>query len=462
MLDSFLNVEKDLDLYRWKINKIPVWELVRFQIYRKIESDIAIGTKHPGRYQSVRQKAFRLLKSIFYRNPFFAPKSDLFLLGHSRRKNINGKAVDIYSYPLIKKLDKLTVLEPENCAKEADIDYADKKIYSLECLTLVGYVFGNVRKRCSNLSKDDLAKCSEIATELTRQLGTEVKADYVSTAVHKTISNAHVLLPFIKKLLQLKQVKLILIVVGYSPLLNQLISLCAKKLKIPTVELQHGSMGAYHIAYNAFCKQFETYPDYFFSWGSAWSANSKLPVKKENIFHVGFPHIEALKNKIKHTPGNNILFLSQYRDDFLEYAIKTAKQFPEYTILYKAHPAEYASIGQHDLLEKCPSNVQLINNDNEDLYELMASSKHVVGIFSTALLEATFFSESVVVLKLFGWETYKDFIDNELLLFAASFEDFSNIIINKVLIGKADQQEQFFRNNAIENMKQKICDITRI
>ena len=79
------------------------------------------------------------------------------------------------------------------------------------------------------------------------------------------------------KILNKIQPKLILEVVSYS--LNRMVlNRLAFERSIPVVELQHGTMGREHIAYNyKEKKQLPELPDYYWIFGQFWKKNTRLP-----------------------------------------------------------------------------------------------------------------------------------------------------------------------------------------
>ena len=101
------------------------------------------------------------------------------------------------------------------------------------------------------------------------------------------------------KLLDKVKPKIIIEVVSYS-FNNLLINEVAKKYKIPTIELQHGTIGRYHIAYN-FKKQIylPTFPDYIFLFGEYWKNNTRFPISNGKLKVTGFPYFEHKMNITK-------------------------------------------------------------------------------------------------------------------------------------------------------------------
>ena len=70
----------------------------------------------------------------------------------------------------------------------------------------------------------------------------------------------------------------------------------AKELGIPVVELQHGTMGKEHIAYNFLKKRrLKSFPDYIFTFSQYDKKAARFPLTSDRIYAVGYPEME---NKI--------------------------------------------------------------------------------------------------------------------------------------------------------------------
>lgn len=67
----------------------------------------------------------------------------------------------------------------------------------------------------------------------------------------------------------------------------------AEEMDIPTVELQHGTMGEEHGAYN-FPEGYKIkqFPKYVFLFSEYWINKASIPISQENRKIVGFPYLE--------------------------------------------------------------------------------------------------------------------------------------------------------------------------
>jgi hypothetical protein len=110
------------------------------------------------------------------------------------------------------------------------------------------------------------------------------------------------------------------IITCYYGLFKQPFIKAAKLLNIPVIELQHGTMGKYHIAYNFAEKgEYDFFPDYVFVWGQYWKDTTRFPIPDERVIVTGFPYFEERINELKKKENLSqkkvILFISQWTID---------------------------------------------------------------------------------------------------------------------------------------------------
>lgn len=459
LVNSFISMERDLKLYDWEPDNIPVWELIRFPIFLEIESLKVEGTARPREKISKIKLIKSLLKSIMSKNPFKAGQIDYFLLNHPRKKYVDKEYIDIYSDFLFHELSNLSAFESYFSGGTPHfISKASERIFYLDQIQILGRLsqsFSNFIR----LSNYDIEKCKEISQSIRINFDVDFTSQYFITYIQKTIIKWKTLLPIAQRLIKKLSPKIGIEVVGHL-FINQMFTYLLKKEKIPVIELQHGSVGPYHIGYNSDCQAFKTYPDYFFSWGRIWTDETRLPLAKDKVCEVGFPYMDNMLQTINKCEKNDneILYISQYREDLLEFAVSSARHLENYQITYKAHPAEYNTIEEKLSAIDLPSNFKLINHDKENLYEIMGRCKYVVGIFSTALLEALNFCDRVIIVKFYGWEAFSSYIKENLLLSVESLEDLFQLIRKNPTLHTGAKQH-FFVPNAASNILRKIKEI---
>ena len=216
-----------------------------------------------------------------------------------------------------------------------------------------------------------------------------------------------------EKILKRIRPKYVLLVCSYGK--ENFIEAC-KNLNITMIELQHGNLDACHIGYH-FPKNINTkkmFPDYFLCFGSFWKNQANLPLDESRVIEYGFPFFEKEVDKIRHlTQENKITFISQgtLGEKISKFAVELSKQPGfDYQIIYKLHPGEVPNwkINYPWLINE---KIQVIDSDAPPLYQLLATSKFTVGVYSTAIYEAIGLKSNTFLLHFPGIEAMSPLIN---------------------------------------------------
>jgi hypothetical protein len=188
--------------------------------------------------------------------------------------------------------------------------------------------------------------------------------------------------------------------------------LAAKDLKITVSELQHGVITQYHLGYAVSSgQQKETFPDRLFLFGEYWKKTVDYPVTKDRLIVFGYPYWEIEREKYRGIKRlSRVVVLSQgtvgYR--LSKFAVDLAKYLlPEIRVIYKLHPGEYQrwKIAYPHLAVAAVNGIITVVEDNKTpLYKLLATSKWILGVNSTAIFEGIGFGCTAVLLDLPGVE----------------------------------------------------------
>ena len=190
----------------------------------------------------------------------------------------------------------------------------------------------------------------------------------------------------------------------------------AKDLSIKVIEIQHGSVTKYHLAYNY---QIETevpyFPEYFYSFGKYWEEIVTFP-KGTKLKVYGFPYLQTQLIKYKDIPEkkDQILFISQGHigEKLLYKAIEFAQKNSNKNIVYRLHPGElrYSIKNYMDILQKYTLNNFILEDCKEDLYKLMKESEYIFAVSSTAIYEALSLRKKIGIINLPSYEEVIDLI----------------------------------------------------
>jgi hypothetical protein len=197
------------------------------------------------------------------------------------------------------------------------------------------------------------------------------------------------------------------------------------------IELQHGTMNKFHMGYSyPNHNSVDYFPDKMYVFGQYWKEHVRLPLKPENVIVKGFPYFNAVSRKYLHLKKNKnqITILSQGSIGLRMSRLFTndVSRFGDFSVKYKLHPGEYARYKDEyqELIEADSfSNVEIIDNNEQNLYHFLNTSEYVVGVYSTAVFEALAFGCKVIVLNLPGVEYMSELIENKYVIFAKDFEE---------------------------------------
>lgn len=452
--EKFQLFEYERRLFEIEICNTNIWEFIRIPIFlllkKKLVSEsissnsstIKVGI---GGLKEYIKCIFSFQKEI--------KNTDILFFNHPRRRLENDYYSDIYTdtflpyvsfkYAVLERFYKFNHLKP---VQTKNLIYFDKIEFPA---IFINYLpFKNIR------DKTELSKIEKLENDIRDFWGVEIKQ--LRKIIEKNVSRYKYVYPRLKKLLSTINPKLFVVVVSYS-FYTQIAIIIAKQLNIPTAELQHGVVGKLHYAYN-YPKDalVNSFPDYFLSWGKFWVKNTRMPILKDNIIDIGFPYLEKFKlnNVRKIEKSNQIVVLSQMRDDIAKFAFDLATMINTYTIIFKAHPTEYSSVHTNYPYLSELNNIRVIANDNIPLYNLFAECSLVIGVSSTALIEGLAFDCPIMILQVPGWEYYQQLDNIDGVYFIKNSHEAVQIIdsFSSNEITKNLDSRFFFKDNSIQNL----------
>jgi hypothetical protein len=447
---KFHQMEEKMNLFNEEICGEKFWALIRFPIY-----SLTFGRASSAATTSMKMSAYSKLKRFMFsllswrRNPLLIPKSQILFVFPGRRILENdGRWWDIYSDPIIKyvKHHSAAIESPyKNRHYEPAATHGLRYLDLIEFLTFAKRLLGIAR---IHLTKSDIRLLSKIRSELLVRF--EIDVDVVAVT-RRVLENRKAVVPLYKWLIRHIRPKVVVLAQGYG--YEDLIEACSS-LGIPTVELQHGAINAYHVGYSFAGKIGikKNFPDYLLTWGDYWSSAAEFPTEKKRVLSVGFPYIESKKN-LKSTKKKQIVFVSQ---ETVGVALsKFAKELSsnknlDYKIVYKLHPHERA-----DWRARYPwlvsSGITVIDQPKDLLYKLFSESLIQIGVYSTALFEGLAFGLRTFLLDTKGVETMDSLLRGGLVKKVSSPEELLGYIRNAKPPTEFEF-EYFFKTNSLENI----------
>lgn len=454
--EFLFDVEERNDLFSWTVDGVRVWDHIRFPLHRKIlreARDQSASITHDS-YRDFAKGGYLWGRNLLVKNPLLGDCRVLGL-GTGRRKRLqDGYWWDLYFDPLYENTDfeYLHIELPHNNghlrpAKTDTLRY-------IELIQYTGAICYKLGLRSATLSERDFSLIRDIEDAIEAEFGLSVElAELIEQKVIKSKAKK----PLFDLLLRRLDPEIVLLTCSYGQ--ETFIKSC-KQNGVPVVELQHGAIDPHHPGYSFPGDRSKSlFPDYLFVWGEFWRENIEYPIPADRVFAVGFPHQEEQANKYRSLESQDqIVFISQpsVGEEISKFAVDLAADDRlSAKIVYKVHPKRY-----DDWQEVYPwlaaSDIAVIASDSPPLYEILAESRALVGISSTAIYEALHFGPEIYLLNvpsvaMMEWLSHLSHVQ---------IIDSTDDLVENYSGDTTDVDTQpFFAENAIERMEEKIQHI---
>ena len=236
-----------------------------------------------------------------------------------------------------------------------------------------------------------------------------------------------------------------------------MISIC-KKRGITTIEGEHGTYVPILHCYPENLKEIvkkqnltTQAPDYYLSFGK--NTHDELVkaslINHANVRAIGNTRIDYFmkRNMEKRQTSDkiNVLMTSQFTvtDDLIEF-FKEVNQYIETNginnihIDVKLHFDEFHRL--KDWMKVESENIKILDENadkSHHLYEMILASDFLASVYSTTLSEAISLDCPTIIIKKWGWEAYKDFVDKGIALLV----DTPAVFIDTILEYKTDKDK---------------------
>lgn len=465
LIDEFLDFEENNRLFERNIDGYFYWHYIRFQIYQaiQIEKNHIESSNPTWKKRGIGGKTVRLIKKLtigFQKNPYrFKGNCSILVMNHERRMYVDGLYRPIYVEEILKGREDFVLLEPPNLYEGhySPISY-EKNTYYTDLMEATVTIYCKLHSLQNSTAEKEL---SDLFEKINQHFSVKLKTDTLKGEIFRSILEYPIRKKYYKGLLKKLNPRIILEVVSYNRD-HMIVNEVAKEMKIPTIELQHGTMGRYHVAYNyKEKKDFSYLPDKILLFSEYWKTATRLPLKDENLIAAGYPYLEAMVSKYKKTISNDgikILFISQKTiGKFLSKFAIDLKDYLEvknldFEIIYKLHPAECPS-WETDLPElyRERENIEVISDASKTIYELFGECTMQVGVYSTAIFEGLAFGLETYIVKLPGHEYMKD-------LYEQGYAKLVRVCDEVIWDKENAENGIFWKNNACKNIRNVIFE----
>lgn len=428
--EKIWHLESKHKLLDIKINEVKIWQMVRFTIFNKLNKEYGFYEEaHSGVKKNLinRIKKFKniILNSIF-NNPFDKRfQGTTLVMEHPRKVKINESYVDIYSQELVEDMESKDYFSIEYPYMDKHFKSVNNKnksymdfFYLYAVLSLPSVLF--------KFTKQETKSIIELKEILNRdfQLNMNLKS-----FLYKKIIVFKLKYRFFDKLIKKKKINKVILVVSYG---NYPLIAAARDNDVEVIEMQHGVITNYHLAYNfgETNKDLNYFPDKLLTFGPYWNNIIGLP-NQTKIETYGFGYLnkqlEYYSNVNKQK--KQILFISQgtIGKQLAQKAYGIAKTMPDYYFVYKLHPGEYSRWkNEYEALKKASklNNFEVIDNNEKNLYSYLAESEFQVGVYSTAIFEGLALNCKTILINLPGIEYMEELIEKNYVMYAKDEKDF--------------------------------------
>ena len=262
------------------------------------------------------------------------------------------------------------------------------------------------------LGRADRARVDAWVDALEHAFAVRLDHDQVFAFVRKAVRNDLTLESVYQRLFDRTRPRAAVVAVHYTHR-NLALTRVARARAIPVVEVQHGVIGASHLAYNLAPGRppHDAFPDYLATFGDYWRDTTPgLPLPPERAPAIGFAWLERERSRaVPDAPDptrKTVLFVSQgpVAAALADLAVALSHRLDpaRWRIRFKHHPSDLSGWrARYPAL--AASTVDVLERPL-GIYDAFASAHAQVGVYSTALYEGLAFGLRTCVLRVPGYE----------------------------------------------------------
>jgi hypothetical protein len=436
------HIESKYNLFERQIDSLFFWKIIRFDLMQHLLSKL-------GYMKSVNKVSkgqfLKQVLSIIYNSRYsvFRTRTQPEILVHENPRKIKGPDgyYDPYTCSFVKKLIETKAdfeivdegykgvhYEPSSSIRS----FGDSVYYDLF------YRFYS-RLRKIQFTEIELELLSDLERDIISELGVNVS---IRPLIDKKIAAFRNQYTKYGKIFSHKKPKKLYIVCAYG---KEGMILAAREHGIEVTEFQHGIISKYHTAYS-FPKEVKIpyFPDKMFLFGKYWYDSTPLPLTESDVQYIGYYALDLENQADIVRETKRVLFISQWTigKELSLKAIETAESNPDYTIIYRLHPAERNNWKDSypELYKSNLSNL-VVDTSKSLLSEQLLKSEYVICAYSIGAFEALSFGCKVILLYFSGIEHMEYLVENG---YAMQQELDEDIKLSSISNLKPASKEYFF------------------
>jgi hypothetical protein len=428
---NLLENDKSLLKFKFQNNSVIIWPLIRHDIITQINNELN-SLDYIASNKTI--KIYDILKTLFFsviKCPLFIKKSKIifFNSGITNIKLENGIYFNRVTDYFHLCHNQNSVLIESTSNKSQLLPRFHQQVYSSFFFDIITQFILFINR------KKQLIQSCEIDTlydQVTSKINFKINKNNFKRIVNNNILKYHYSYNLYIYFFKIKKPKLLFVEDGSYGNKSYIIR-AAKKLKIPTVEIQHGFISENHIAYNFGTKiideiEFKSYfPDYILLYGQFWSNMiNHLSTK----ISIGNPYLEEKIKEIGiYKQMNSILFLSSgvTKNESISFLLNlmAVLKYKKTKIIFRPHPLEKNN-AKNNYKELFENGIEL--DTNNDLYMSIRNSNIIIGEITTALFEAAALKKKIYLFN----SSYTKLYNNKSITFQVIDEhNIHHILINE-------------------------------
>lgn len=474
--DELIALEERLGLWDLEAHGQRYWHQIRHAVFTEVLQSLELMGRPQRSWRDRPLSSW--LKNIrprhwgpaMQRSQWFDLKpADVLVISHPRLVPTGDGWICPYTHPLLETLPRSYQTVEDVWQGTHSFPQRERGLKYLELNFLLCQIAFLARHGLTGgrLSAAERAEVGDWSRALGRGLGggpSHARALALTRAAVRELTSFRRLYPW---LLDRVRPKLVVNVVHYSYRCLSL-TLIARERGIPVAELQHGTLGATHFAYNvAAGRRPEAFPDYFLTFGDWWRDSTPgLPLPPERMPAVGYAWLEANMALAQDHPQRRrtgderaVLFLSQATIgvELSRAAVALAKiAGPSRPIRYKLHPGELLGWQErYPWLRDAP--IEVIDRPT-NLYDELASAAAVVGVYSTAMFESVAFGLPVVLMRLPGHGRMASLVELGAAVFCDDAEGLARALA-RAEPPPPEVRERLWKTGAVEGFHQLVEEL---
>ena len=397
---AFWRIEQDLALAELRAGDIPLWPLLRLHLYYEATRALGLFDQpvRPARGLGARlgQAAGTLAAALLQGTAWQRRPALDVVLPHPRKLATATGPRDVYSARLVDELPRGTTLLVERTPGAS----AGHRSARRDLLDLGAWLEMRLSRR--RLPAAAQATLAQATTAFGEALGVTLP---IAALARRTWLKARAQRRRFARLFRRLGTRRVFLVVGYT---NEGIVLGARDAGAEVIELQHGTITPFHLAYSWPGRPaLPTSPDRLLTYGPFWTDSVALPGSVTPLV-IGASHFEETRQALAAIARKprQALFVSQgvIGHRLAEIALQVARLAPGWQVVFRLHPGEERGRFASELAARAgapPANFSL-SAGAPGIFPLLAESAVQVGVFSTALIEGMALGGRTLLLPLPG------------------------------------------------------------